>query len=190
MLRKYVTFVCPTIIMMMVGQVLAQDLPDAETLKTRCENENAVQLVNEITRRNEHQDWYNIAEKVAVGDEAWIAASGCLMLGTKGSISAIDWLILKMAWADALPKNPAAMLEIEYQGYSLGDLCELPHIEPEEEYLAHYVEETIAALEKVDAGHLEGGKRRCISLMKAAYERCRFIEGVGYCYGSLVEAPQ
>jgi len=151
---------------------------DPEIVLARCESEGAVKIVDEITLRNDHQDWDEMADKVAGGDEAWIKASGCLMAGTHESRSAIDWIILKLAWADALTKKPAAMLEIEYQGTSLEDVCALPQLEPEEDDLARYVKETLEALEKVDAPHLQEGKVRCMNVMKATFDdptRCRLI---------------
>jgi len=54
-------------------------------------------------------------------------------------------MFLQQVWLDALTKNPTAMLEIEYQGTSLEDICGLPHIELEEEFLAQYVKDTLSA---------------------------------------------
>jgi len=180
---KFYVFFCIGLVALMMSGAYAEDFLNAKTLLARCESEDPVALVDEITLRNNHQDWDEIAERVATGDSEWIAASGCLMTGTKGSISAIDRIILRMAWIEALPKNPTALLQVEYQGYSLERLCELPHIEPEEEFLAQYVKETLAALEKVDAPHLQEGKQSCMSRMQTTYENCRYAHGFAYCGG-------
>jgi len=184
MRKLYMFFVFGLMTVMMRG-AYAEDFLNAKTLLARCENEDPVALVDEITLHNKHGDWDEMVRKVATGDSEWIATSGCLMAGArKGSYSAIAGTSLRLGWIDVLPKNPTAFLQLEYQGYSLGDLCELPHIEPEKKFLAQYVKDTLSALDKVNAPHLQEGKQRCMKMMKDAFEnpnRCKFINEVWHC---------
>jgi len=180
MLKRLLPIVIGLVGFFVVESAFAEFMLDPQAILARCKSEGATKIVDEITLRNDHQDWDEIADKVAQGDEEWIKASGCLMTGTHKSRSAIDWIILKLAWSEALTKKPAAILELEYQGASLEDVCALPQLEPEEDFLAQYVKETLAALEKVDVPHLQEGKNRCMSVMKATFEdpeRYRFTNG-------------
>jgi len=169
------------------GSVYAETSLDAKTILERCQKEGAVTIVDELTRRNNQEDWIEITDKIADGDDAWIKASACLMPGTHGSRSASDWTFLRIAWTAAIKKNPAAMLEIEYQGASIEDTCELPLYEPEEDFLAEYVAETLSALENVKQPHLQEGKERCIHMVKESYDdpdRCKYINDEWHCPAS------
>jgi len=167
-----------------VGYAQTETVLDAKEILARCKSEGAVNIVNELTSSEMQKDWIRLTEYVETGDTAWIEASACLMPGTLESYSASDWIFLKLAWLEALTKNPTAMLEIEYQGVALEDTCELPHIEPEEDFLVQYVKDTLAALDKVDAPHLQEGKQRCMRMMKAAFDdpdRCKLINEIWHC---------
>jgi len=167
-----------------VGYAQTETVLDAKEILARCKSEGAVNVVNELTSSELQKDWIRLTEYVETGDTAWIEASACLMPGTHLGKSASAWIFLKLAWLDALTKNPTAMLEIEYQGASLENICRLPHIEPEEDFLAQYVKDTLAALDKVDAPHLQEKKQLCMRIMKAAFEdpnRCKFINEAWHC---------
>jgi len=187
--RQIFLLIIGPIAALMVGvNVYAETSLDAKTILERCEKEGAAYIVDDLALGKNWEKWNEVTDEVATGDDAWIKASACLMPGTRESRSEIAGMVLKIAWGEALTKNPAAMLEIEYQGMDLENTCRLPFYEEEEDWLTKYVAETLAALEAVKQPHLQEGKERCMRLIKEVYEspdRCKFINDEWQCPASL-----
>jgi len=153
-------------ILMVLDNVMAETTLDAKAILDRCEKEGAAHVIDALSLGEDWEVWDEVTDKIATGDEAWLKVSTCLMLGRYESRSEIAGATIKTAWTWALSKNPAALLEIEYQGADLENTCRLPLYEPEEDFLAEYVAETLSALEAVKQPHLQEGKERCMRLVQ------------------------
>jgi len=176
--------------LIVVGNVYAETLLDAKIILERCEKEGAAHVIDDLSLGEDWERWDEVTDKIATGDEVWLKVSTCLMLGRYESRSEIAGTTIKIAWTWALTKNPTAMLEMEYQGTDLENTCKLPLYEPEEDFLAEYVAETLAALEKVEEPHLQEGKARCMRLIREAYDdpdRCKYIDDNWQCPESLCQ---
>jgi len=159
------------------GSVNAQDFITAKEFENRCYNEGAVDVVNELSVGDvDNPVWVNILRKIASGDEEWLKASACI--GKNYDYSNVNVGVdIGIAWAEALPKNPRAVLTLSLMGISLGRICSFPIIEPTREWAAQYVKDTLAALEAIpdDAqmwnSPLKIERDVCILRLKDAYER-------------------
>jgi len=151
----------------------AQEFFTAQEFDDRCSKEGAAHLVDELLIGNwDNPIWSNILENIASGDEDWIRASAC-MGKAFGYTDQTVIVSLNIAWAEALPKNPQAVLSLSGYGISLGRICSFPIIEPERAWAAQYVKDTLAALETIpdDTKHLGIEKQVCILRLKDAYEK-------------------
>jgi len=165
------------------GSVNAQDSITAKEFENRCYNEGAVDVVNELSVGGwDNPVWVNILENIASGDKEWLRASACIGENSGYSNGNIGFDV-SIAWAEALPKNPRAVLTLSLMGISLGRICSIPIIEPTREWAAQYVKDTLAALEAIpddaqvpdDAQiwslPLKIERDVCILRLKDAYER-------------------
>jgi len=126
----------------------AQDLPSAKEFDGKCSRDGGNEYLDEITREWDNPIWENLLEKVASGDEEWIRASSCM--GRKFDYYNHTVIInLNSVWAEALPKNPQAVLGLAGYGISLKRICAFPIVEPERAWAAQYVKDTLAALEAI-----------------------------------------
>jgi len=186
--KRIVLFITGLIAALMVlSNVYAETLLDAKTILERCEKEGAATIIDELSLGEDWEKWFNVTDNIATGDETWIKVSTCLMLGRYESRSEIAGATIKTAWGEALTKNPAAILEVEYQGTDIENTCRLPFYEVEENELTKYVAETLAALETVKQPHLQEGKERCMRSIKEVYknpDRCKFIDDDWHCPAS------
>jgi len=131
--------------------------------------------------------WDDITEQIAKGNAAWIKASGCLAHGARYGSCASCNNMLKIAWAHALITNTRAVLELR-RWTSIDEACSLPFIEEGEDFLAQYMDKSIAALNllttkpEVYGDILQDARRSCIWSLKATYlypNRCQYN---GYQY--------
>jgi len=127
----------------------AQDFFTAKEFDDRCGREGAINLVDElVVGHQENPIWENILDNIASGDEEWIRASSCIgrSFGYSNQTVVIS---LNIVWAEALPKNPQAVLALSGMDISLARICSFPIIEPERAWAAQYVKDTLAALEAI-----------------------------------------
>jgi len=129
--------------------VHAQDFITVEEFDARCGREGAISVVDELSKGDwDNPVWVNILENISLGDEDWIKASACI--GKNSGYSNVNVGIdINIAWAEALPKNSQAVLALSIMGVSLRRICSLPFNEPEREWAAQYVKDTLAALEAI-----------------------------------------
>jgi len=155
----------------------SQERLTAEEFDARCVSEGAINLVNELAIGYwENPVWVDILENIASGDENWIKASACMgrSFGYSNQTVIVD---LNIVWAEALPKNPQAILALSGFGISLKRMCSFPIIEPERAWAAQYVKDTLAALEAIPDGAkmwnipLDIEKRVCALRLEDAYAK-------------------
>jgi len=153
----------------------AQEQITAKELDAKCVKEGAVNVVNELTRGWNNPAWEAILAGISSGDEAWINASACI--GRSADYSNVNVMIdLSIAWGEALPKNPKAILALGARGISLGRICTTHLIETDRAFIEQYVNRALEALESVPAdakfgkASLDIEKQVCILRLKDAYE--------------------
>jgi len=132
-----------------LNSIHAQDFITAKEFDARCVKEGAVNVVDELSKGDwDNPVWVNILDNIASGDEEWIKASTCI--GKNSGYSNVNVGIdINIVWAEALPKNPQAILALDISGVSTRRACSLPFIEPERAWAAQYVKDTLAALEAI-----------------------------------------
>jgi len=156
----------------------AQGLPDAKEFEDKCwhDGAGAVDYINGITREWDNPVWQGILDKIVSGDEAWIRASACIATNSGYSNQTIK-VDIYISWAEALPKNPQAVLGLSAFGIPLGRFCSFPIIEPERAWAAQYVKDTLAALEAIPDGAkmwnipLDIEKQVCALRLEDAYAK-------------------
>jgi len=158
------------------GLVYAQELPDAKEFENQCWQDGAVNYINEITHGTDLPVWGELLDKIASGDEDWIRASACIAQNSDYSSQSMK-IDIYISWALALPKNPQAVLGLAAFSIPLRQMCSFRIIEPEREWAAQYVKDTLAALETIpdDAQiwdiPLDIERQVCALRLKDAYEK-------------------
>ena len=124
-----------------------------------------------VCRENDEANSNYIFNKVASGDEEWIHALVTYVSpGTDASASTEVMVTL----ARALSNNPKAILALDKKTIapSLYNICGLPFIEPEYEFIKAHGKKTLKALRQVDDPELLDSRDACIR---------RLQEGLDYC---------
>jgi hypothetical protein len=101
--------------------------------------------VNQLSKRDWH-NWFTIEKNISDGDSEWIKLASYLYPGIDAGTS----IGLIIALANALPKNPIAVLKLEDANISLKRVCSFPFIEPDNEFIKNYSESVIQALNSID----------------------------------------
>lgn len=153
--------VCILIIMLICcpcqeSEAQTADLITIATLRNTIQKYGPRNVVNQLNK-GEGQDWLQIEAYISNGDAQWIALASELYSGTDASTS--EGLIL--ALAEALPKNPGAVLKLENTVISLKRICSLPFIEPEDAFIERYVVDTMTALDSVQDSALRRAAQTC-----------------------------
>ena len=90
---------------------------------------------------------------ISAGKGEWIALAPKIVSGTDAGASEG----LGISLAEALPKNPKAVLGILDQSkatLSSGRVCSIPFIEPEKDFLESYAKSALAAIEEIGRAHV------------------------------------
>jgi len=146
-ISKFITIVS-VLFISWSGVIFAQTLPDAKEFEDRCWKDGAVDYVNEITHGVELPVWDALLDKISAGDEDWIRVSACIAKNSDYSSQSMK-IDIYISWALALPKNPQVILGLSAFEIPLSQMCDFPIIEPEREWAAQYVKDTLAALEAI-----------------------------------------
>lgn len=166
-------FVVSSVVNAHAGQTL-----DAKQIMKRCVDEGSVSLFQTlISSEGEDtigEDWLEITKQIATGDSAWIEVAGCLMYGFHYNETNPHTPSIARALAEALPKNPEAVLFLEHGSISLKEVCSLPFFNIEQAWVDSYIKTTMPILEKlailqetVDIDHA----KICAMRMKEADKR-------------------
>ncbi len=117
---------------------------------------------------NKGANWDVIMNKVAGGDGDWIHHTIYFISPGTDAGTSDD---VRMALANALPKNPKAVLCAEINGkYPSLEVCSLPFIESEYYFVKDYGEGTLAALHLVDAPELLEVRDNCARVLRELLE--------------------
>ena len=109
-------------------------------------------------------DYDTVLEGVASGDPRWLALVSRLDPGTDAGTAEF----LRIAVAEALPKNPSGVLRFTSQLPWFRYACGYPMIEPTKKAMRGYFARTIPALKAVRDPALARAKRICLTeLIKA-----------------------
>jgi len=172
---KIATVIMGLFVLLWSSFAYAQEQITAKEFDARCVKEGAVNVVNELTRGWDNPVWEAILAGISSGDEDWINASACI--GRSAEYSNVNVMIdLSIAWGEALPKNPQAVLALGARGISLGRICTTPLIETDKLFIERYVKQALEALESVPSdahfgkASLNIEKQVCILRLKDAYE--------------------
>ncbi len=107
---------------------------------------------------------------ISAGKEEWIALAPKIQPGTDAA-SSED---LGISLADALPKNPQAVLSILDQSkwaISFKSVCSIPFIEPEKDFYESYSKSALAAVKAVTNAGLAKQKALCLAELQKAHVR-------------------
>ena len=99
---------------------------------------------------------------ISAGKEEWIALTPRIVTGTDAGASEE----LAISLAEALPKNPDAVLGILDQSkatISSGRVCSIPFIEPEKAFYESYAKAALAAVKAVSGAGLAKQKELCLA---------------------------
>lgn len=127
-------------------------------------------------------DWYNVTERIASGEAAWIDVAVALRAGSDaGSTSE-----LHSAMFLALSKNPDYVLrmletaeKLPYRSFVLSDVCE-GRVDPPPTYQEAVAEliRTKAAVEKVQAKELQSKRDICLTKLREGEGHLKRFFGV------------
>jgi hypothetical protein len=138
----------------------------AASLNARIEAVGAREVVRQLIGTGEKEGhWETVLERAESGDREWIDVVGRLAAGTDAG-SSTD---VKVALANALPKNPAAVFKqagsVPY--LQVQDLCGGPFIEPELDYLKDFYARVKQALEAPLAQEFKESAAHCKRAVEA-----------------------
>lgn len=118
-----------------------------------------------IMRDQERYD--ELLGNISAGKEEWIALAPKIVSGTDAGASEE----LGISLAEALPKNPKAVLGIldkSKRTISSGRVCSIPFIEPEKDFYESYAKSALAAVEAVSDAELAKQKELCLTELQKA----------------------
>lgn len=99
-----------------------------------------------------------VGDAIATADPVWLTIALRLREGSDAGTGET----LSYALAQALPNAPERVLALVGHGYSVGNLCTSPFIEPEAGVAEAYEAKTIAALQSVTDPALKATVEQCI----------------------------
>jgi hypothetical protein len=109
-----------------------------------------------------------VLDGIASGDARWLALVSRLAPGTDAGTAES----LRIVVAEALPRNPAAVLGLIEKDPSWRDACGYPMIEPTRQEARAYFKAAIPAVKSVHDPALQAARRVCLSeLLKAQHTR-------------------
>ena len=109
--------------------------------------------------------WEQVLDHIGTGKPAWLALAPRLAAGTDASTS----LGLTIALADALPRNPTAVLELVRDAtgpLALNQVCSAPYIKPSQADLASYRRTAKHAVDAVTTPDLRSARSACLKALK------------------------
>jgi len=107
-----------------------------------------------------------VLDRIASGQSAWIQLAPRLAKGTDAGNSAE----LGVALAQALPKNPQAVLAVLDGGPIIGadTVCAVPFIEPAPDEVTAYLSSAVAAVKSVRTSARSASKAACLAALEQA----------------------
>lgn len=135
-----------------------------EFLREACYNYGAVNTVRMLTTGPESGLWNELLRHIADGETGWIIYVPLFISGTEAGQATQ----LSIALAEALPKNPHAVLSLEYSFVSLRRVCSLPFIDPDKEFIRRYLQDVSKAMQDISDPYMKSDKDICLGRLKAS----------------------
>ncbi len=118
---------------------------------------------------NDAANWNMIMKKIAEGDADWIYHAAAYIRPGADAGSTEEFTD---ALALALRYNPGEVLLLEQGiGISMLNVCSLPFVEPEYDFVKSYGQKALAALRKVDNPWLEESRATCLRRLQEQMDR-------------------
>lgn len=147
------------------GGMKAPEALTPEFLRESCYNYGAVNTVRVLTARGSPL-WAELMEHISGGDTKWIVYVPLFASGTDAGYATQ----LTVALARALPKNPHAVLSLEYAFVSLRNVCSLPFFDPDEEFIRQYARDVMQAMQDVTDTYMQMDKDICLARLRNAVD--------------------
>lgn len=128
-----------------------------EFLRESCYSYGAVNTVRALTAPGSSL-WAELMEHISSGDTNWIVYVPLFASGTDAGYATQ----LTMALARALPKNPHAVLSLEYSFVSLRNVCSMPFFDPNADFIRQYTEDVALAMREVSDPYMRMDKEICL----------------------------
>lgn len=136
-----------------------------EFLRESCYNSGAVNTVRALSAEGSAM-WKELMELIASGDSTWIIHVPLFASGTDAG----NATQLTIALATALPKNPQAVLSLEYSFVSLRNVCSLPFINPDEAFIKQYSQDVLRAMREINDPYMQMDKEICLIRLRHAVD--------------------
>lgn len=147
---------------------LSQITPSAvERMIEKCGVRLTIRKLATARPGHEFGDYDIVLSGVSAGDRRWLALVPRLKSGT----DAATGQALVVAVAEALSRNPPAVLRLIRANPSWRHVCTFPMIEPTEAEERSYFGTTIPAVRAVRDADLQSVKRRCLTSLSEAQRR-------------------
>ena len=127
-------------------------------------------LTNAHRGGREFGDYYIVLSGVSSGDRRWLALVPRLKAGTDAATS----LALIVSVAEALPRNPMAVLSLIKANPSWQNVCTYPMIEPTKAEQRIYFRKAIPAVRSVRDPTLRSTTNRCLANLVQAQHAPKF----------------
>ena len=129
--------------------------------------EGARRAVQTLDRGGAHTRFDALLDRIAAGERRWLALVPRLAPGTDAGTAEG----LRIAVAEALPRNPSAVLRLVPGTFTAEDACGFPMIEPTQSETRSYFTAVIPAVQDVTEPALQLAKRQCLAELRKARVR-------------------
>ncbi|HEX4739168.1 MAG TPA: hypothetical protein VH331_16580 [Allosphingosinicella sp.] len=143
---------------------LAASAPTPAAVARMIDARGARHAVQALDRGGEQTRFDAVLDRVAAGDRRWLALVPRLAPGTDAGTAEG----LRIAVAEALPKNPRAVLRLVAKTFTVEDVCGFPMIEPTQRETRAYFRAALPAVQAVTDPALRPAKQQCLAELRKA----------------------
>ena len=143
---------------------LAASAPTPAAVARMIDASGARRTVQALDRGGEHSRFDAVLDRIAAGDRRWLALVPRLAPGTDAGTAEG----LRIAVAQALPRNPRAVLRLVPKTFPAEDVCGFPMIEPTQSETRSYFRAALPAVQGVTARALRPAKQQCLAELRKA----------------------
>lgn len=167
-MKRFGTSLAGIALVLTSANAFATPAPSSRAILAEIMRIGAKATVEELSKGGRRTQFDSVLDRIGSGDPAWIALAPKLATGTDGEASEG----LGIALAEALPKNPGAVLRTIDPGNPLilgpARVCGMPFIEPSRGFLRRYRTRALKALAQMRDPAVEQMKVTCISILRGA----------------------
>ena len=139
--------------------------PTAPELLQRIDSDGGDRVIRELWAA--HEPFEFVCAQIATGDPQWLQVASRLRPFSDAGAS----LSLDISIARALPKQPAAVLELIEPPWRLEMVCGAPFIEPPPEEVQAYLDNAISVLSQPLPESLDAKRTACLNHLRTAAKR-------------------